>query len=237
MTRGTDGHLPAAEVRSMFDRIAPRYDLMNRVMTFGLDGRWRAAAAAAADVAAGDRVLDCCTGTGDLALALAPRATSLGEVVATDFAPAMLAHARAKPAPAGAPVRFELADITRLPYADGEFAAATVAFGVRNVPDLDAALAEMRRVVRPGGRVVVLEISTPPGLAATFSTWFERAVPLLGRLLAADSAAYRYLPASARRFPGPVELAERMTRSGLREVGFRRFAGGLVALHRGTVGA
>lgn len=233
MTAGHDGHLTADEVRSMFDRIAPRYDLMNRVMTFGMDGRWRQAAAAAADVAAGDRVLDCCTGTGDLAFALAERVTSLGEVVATDFAPAMLERARRKPAPPGAEVRFELADITRLPYADDEFAAATVAFGVRNVPDLDAALTEMARVVRPGGRVVILEISAPPGLAATLSAWFERVVPLLGRLVGGDSAAYRYLPASARRFLAPTELAARMAQAGLHEISWRRYVGGLVALHRG----
>jgi len=227
------GRLPAGEVRSMFDRIAPRYDLLNRTMTAGLDGRWRQAAAAAADLAAGDRALDCCTGTGDLALALADRVTRSGSVVGVDFSPSMIALARDKAARRGAPARFEVADALDLPFPDDAFDAATVAFGIRNVADLDRGLAEMARVVRPGGRVVVLEITTPARLRRFYGLWFDRVVPWLGRLLGRDGAAYSYLPASVRRFPEPPQLAARMAAAGLGEVRWRPLAAGIVALHHG----
>ena len=217
----------------MFDRIAPRYDLLNRAMTAGLDGRWRRAAAAAADLAAGDRALDVCTGTGDLALELAHRTTPSGEVVGVDFAEEMIARARAKAARRGSAARFAAADALALPFDDGAFDAATVAFGVRNLDDLDAGLAEMARVVRPGGRVVVLEITTPARLRPFYGLWFDRVVPRLGRALGRDGAAYAYLPASVRRFPGPAELAARMEAAGLRDVRWRPLAGGIVALHQG----
>jgi demethylmenaquinone methyltransferase/2-methoxy-6-polyprenyl-1,4-benzoquinol methylase len=232
----TAGRLPAAEVRAMFDRIAPRYDLLNRAMTAGLDGRWRQAAAAAADLAAGDRALDCCTGTGDLALALADRVTTAGEVVGVDFSPRMVALARDKAARRGVPATFEVADALALPFPDGAFDAATVAFGIRNVADLDAGLAEMARVVRPGGRVVVLEITTPARLRRFYGVWFDRVVPWLGRRLGRDGAAYSYLPASVRRFPEPAQLAARMAAAGLRDVRWRPLAAGIVALHHGRVG-
>jgi len=228
------GRLPAAEVRAMFDRIAPRYDLLNRTMTAGLDGRWRRAAAAVADVAAGDRALDCCTGTGDLALALADRVTPSGEVVGVDFSEAMLERARAKAA--GRPgIRFAHADALALPFGDGEFDAATVAFGIRNVTDLDGGLAEMTRVVRPGGRVVILEITTPARMRRFYELWLDRVVPRLGRVLGRDGAAYAYLPASVRRFPEPPALAARMAAAGLRDVRWRPLAGGIVAIHHGRV--
>jgi len=218
----------------MFDRIAPRYDLLNRTMTAGLDGRWRRAAAAVADVAAGDRALDCCTGTGDLALALADRVTPSGEVVGVDFSEAMLERARAKAA--GRPgVRFAYADALALPFGDGEFDAATVAFGIRNVTDLDGGLAEMTRVVRPGGRVVILEITTPARMRRFYELWLDRVVPRLGRVLGRDGAAYAYLPASVRRFPEPPALAARMAAAGLRDVRWRPLAGGIVAIHHGRV--
>ena len=219
----------------MFDRIAPRYDLLNRLMTGGMDGRWRQAAAAAADVSAGGRALDVCTGTGDLALALADRVTPLGEVTGVDFAEEMLARARLKAAHRDAPVRFPAADALALPFPDGAFDAATVAFGARNLSDLDAGLREMARVVRPGGRVVVLEITAPERLRAAEGVWFDRVVPRLGRVVGGDGAAYAYLPASAKRFPRPPELAARMARAGLRDIRFRTFIGGLVALHHGRV--
>jgi demethylmenaquinone methyltransferase / 2-methoxy-6-polyprenyl-1,4-benzoquinol methylase len=228
------GRLPAGEVRAMFDRIAPRYDLLNRAMTAGLDGRWRQAAAAAADVAAGDRALDVCTGTGDLAFALADRVTAFGEVVGVDFAERMLELARAKGE--GRPgVRFEAADALALPFADAAFDAATVAFGIRNVDDLDRGIAEMARVVRPGGRVVILEITTPARMRRFYELWFDRVVPRLGRLLGRDGAAYAYLPASVRRFPGPPELAARMAAAGLHDVRWRPLAFGIVAIHHGRV--
>ena len=180
MSVGAPGRLPATEVRAMFDRIAPRYDLLNRAMTAGLDGRWRQAAAAAADLAAGDRALDCCTGTGDLALALADRVTPSGRVAAVDFSERMVALAREKAARRGRTIDVQVADALALPFPGDTFDAATVAFGIRNVADLDAGLAEMARVVRPGGRVVILEITAPARLRRFYGFWFDRVVPRLG---------------------------------------------------------
>jgi demethylmenaquinone methyltransferase/2-methoxy-6-polyprenyl-1,4-benzoquinol methylase len=229
------GRLSATEVRAMFDRIAPRYDLLNRAMTAGLDGRWRQAAAAAADLAAGDRALDCCTGTGDLALALADRVTASGRVAAVDFSERMVALAREKAARRGQTIDVQVADALALPFPGGTFDAAAVAFGIRNVVDLDAGLAEMVRVVRPGGRVVILEITTPARLRRFYGLWFERVVPQMGRLLGRDGAAYSYLPASVRRFPEPQALAARMAAAGLVDVRWRPLAAGIVALHHGRV--
>jgi demethylmenaquinone methyltransferase / 2-methoxy-6-polyprenyl-1,4-benzoquinol methylase len=219
------GTLPANEVRTMFDRIAPVYDVMNRVMTVGLDLRWRRITAEAV-VRPGDRVLDACCGTGDLALA-AERAG--GTVTGLDFAPRMLERARRK----GPGVTWLEGDLLALPFEDASFEAATVGFGVRNVADLQRALAELRRVLVAGGRVGVLEITQPRGLLAPFyRLWFDRIVPLIGKLLK-GGAAYSYLPASVRRFPGPDELAALMREAGLDEVEWRTFAGGIVALHTG----
>jgi demethylmenaquinone methyltransferase/2-methoxy-6-polyprenyl-1,4-benzoquinol methylase len=210
----------------MFDRIAGVYDLMNTVMTAGLHHRWRARAVDLARVGPGDRALDVATGTGDLAIALASRGA---DVVGSDFSEGMLARARAK-APA---IRWEQADALALPYADGEFAAATVGFGARNFGDLERGVREMVRVVRPGGRVVILEITTPrkPPLSVFFSVWFDRIVPLLGRF----DEAYTYLPSSVKRFPGPERLAGLLADAGCREVGWILTAGGIIALHHGTV--
>lgn len=229
------GRLPADEVRAMFDRIAPRYDLLNRAMTMGIDGRWREAAAGAADLAAGERALDCCTGTGDLAFALERRVTGSGGVVGIDFSPQMIDRAAAKAAERGSAATFRVGDALALPFGDDAFDAATVAFGIRNVDDLDRALAEMSRVVRPGGRVVILEITTPARFRAFYGLWFDRLVPRLGRLLGRDGAAYAYLPASVRRFPEPPELAARMSGAGLVDIRWRLFAAGIVALHHGRV--
>jgi len=220
------GRLPADGVRRMFDRIAPVYDAMNRVMTAGLDRRWRAATARAV-VRPGDHVLDACCGTGDLALAA--RAAGAGRVVGADFSERMLERARAK-APELEWVR---ADLLALPFGDASFDAAMVGFGVRNVENLETALRELRRVLRPGGRLAILEITTPRGaLAPFYRVWFDRCVPLFGRLLP-GGAAYRYLPASVRRFPGPEALAELLRACGFAGVRFRLFAGGIVALHTG----
>ncbi len=230
------GTLPETQVQAMFDRIAGVYDVMNGVMTAGLHHQWRRRAADLAEVGPGSRVLDVATGTGDLALELARRVAPGGEVVGADFSEAMLELARTKAAAADAEVRFEAANALSLPYADGEFDAATVGFGARNFSDLGAGLREMTRVVRPGGRVVVLEITTPtrPPLSTLLELWFDHLVPALGRL-AGDPEAYNYLPSSVRRFPGPQELAGTMWDSGLREVSYLLTAGGIIALHAGKV--
>ncbi|HYP48537.1 MAG TPA: ubiquinone/menaquinone biosynthesis methyltransferase [Thermoleophilaceae bacterium] len=222
------GTLPEPQVRAMFDRIARVYDRMNSLMTAGMHHRWRARAVELARVGPGDRALDVATGTGDLALGLQERGA---EVVGLDFSERMLELARAK-APG---VRFEAGNALELPYAEGEFDAVTVGFGARNFADLRRGLAEMVRVVRPGGRVVVLEITTPqrPPLSWFFRAWFDRVVPLLGRV-AGDPDAYSYLPSSVRRFPEPRELAAELERAGLREVGWVLTAGGIIALHSGT---
>jgi demethylmenaquinone methyltransferase/2-methoxy-6-polyprenyl-1,4-benzoquinol methylase len=216
----------------MFDRIAGLYDRMNSVMTAGLHHEWRRRAADLAGLSPGGRALDVATGTGDLALELATRVAPGGEVVGVDFSENMLALARAK---AGPRVRFESGNALALDYRDGEFDAATVGFGARNFADLDRGLGEMARVVRPGGRVVVLEITTPqhPPLSTFFDLWFDHAIPALGRVV--DSQAYSYLPSSVKRFPGPEELAARMWDAGLREIRYVLTAGGIIALHVGVV--
>lgn len=222
----------------MFDRIAGLYDRMNTVMTAGLHHQWRKRAAALAAVLPGSRALDVATGTGDLAFELARRVAPGGEVVGADFSERMLDIARAKTASSNTEVKpsFVAANALALPFGDGEFDAATVAFGARNFSELKAGLREMARVVRPGGRVVILEITTPvrPPLSTFFELWFDRAVPALGRL-AGDAQAYSYLPSSVRRFPGPRELAAVMWSCGLREVRYVVTAGGIIALHVGQV--
>jgi demethylmenaquinone methyltransferase / 2-methoxy-6-polyprenyl-1,4-benzoquinol methylase len=221
------GLLTADEVRGMFDRIAPVYDLMNRVMTAGLDRRWRRLTAEAV-VRPGDRVLDACCGTGDLALACAGAG---GRVTGLDFSERMLERARQK----GPELEWVQGDLLALPFEDGAFDAVTVGFGVRNVEDVSLAFRELRRVLGPGGRLAVLEITRPRGFLRPFyGLWFDRVVPLLGRVLP-GGAAYTYLPASVRRFPSPEDLARLMAEAGFTDVRFRLFAGGIVALHTGDV--
>jgi demethylmenaquinone methyltransferase/2-methoxy-6-polyprenyl-1,4-benzoquinol methylase len=222
------GTLPETQVRAMFDRIARVYDRMNGLMTAGMHHHWRARAADLACVGPGSRVLDVATGTGDLAIALRARGA---EVVGLDFSERMLELAREK-----APdVRFQAGNALALPFRDGEFDAVTVGFGARNFSDLSQGLAEMARVTRPGGRLVVLEITTPqrPPLSWFFRFWFDLAVPRLGRL-AGDSAAYTYLPSSVRRFPAPEPLAAEMAAVGMADVRWVLTAGGIIALHAGT---
>ncbi|MEN3342306.1 MAG: demethylmenaquinone methyltransferase / 2-methoxy-6-polyprenyl,4-benzoquinol methylase [Actinomycetota bacterium] len=220
------GRLPAEGVQRMFDRIAPVYDPMNRVMTAGLDRRWRRITVEQV-VRPGERVLDACCGTGDLAVEA--RRRGAGEVVGLDFSERMLERARRKE-PA---VDWVRGDVLALPFEDASFGSATVGFGVRNVTDLEAALRELRRVLLPGGRLGILEITTPRGVLAPFyRVWFDHVIPLLGRLLP-GGGAYTYLPASVRRFPAPEELAGLLHDAGFADVRFRLFAGGIVALHVG----
>ena len=228
-TGARSGTLEEGQVRAMFDRIAGPYDLMNSVMTAGLHHRWRQRAADLAHVGAGSRALDVATGTGDLAIELAGRGAA---VVGSDFSEGMLDVARRK-APG---LRWEHGNALALPYEDATFDAATVGFGARNFSDLEQGLGEMARVVRPGGRVVVLEITTPqrPPLSTFFSLWFDRVVPLLGKL-AAEPEAYTYLPSSVKRFPGPEALGGILSGTGLEDVRWILTAGGIIALHSGTV--
>jgi len=223
------GTLDPASVESMFDRIAPVYDAMNRLMTAGLDQRWRRRTVAAA-VRPGDRVLDACCGTGDLALAAARAG---GDVVGLDFSERMLARARRK----STGIEWVRGDVLELPFADESFDAVTVGFGVRNVADLERALRELRRVLRPGGKVAILEITRPRGaLKPFFSLWFDRFVPLLGKVLPGGKA-YAYLPASVRRFPGAEELTAVLAACGFADVRYRLFGGSIVALHSGIAGS
>jgi demethylmenaquinone methyltransferase / 2-methoxy-6-polyprenyl-1,4-benzoquinol methylase len=222
------GTLPEGQVRSMFDRISGVYDLMNQVMTAGLHHQWRRRAADLAQAGPGAEILDVATGTGDLAIEMAGRGAT---VVGSDFSEEMLARAREK-RPA---ITWEWANAMELPYADDRFDAATVGFGARNFSDLARGVREMARVVRPGGRVVVLEITTPtkPPLSTFFRVWFDSIVPALGRI--ADSEAYVYLPNSVKRFPAPEGLAAVMDDAGLRDIRWILTAGGIIAIHVGTV--
>jgi demethylmenaquinone methyltransferase / 2-methoxy-6-polyprenyl-1,4-benzoquinol methylase len=267
------GRLEASQVRAMFDRVASVYDLLNTVMTAGLHHRWRARAVDLARIGPGSRVLDVATGTGDLAIELARRVSPGGEVIGSDFSEGMLARARVKGAkalqnmPAEHPVqanngsshpksitlRFEWGDALELPYADNTFDAATAGFGVRNFSDLARGLKEMTRVVRPGGRVVVLEMTTPtrPPLSLFYSLWFDRIVPVIGKLAGAVAPllsrpaaspsgttlaqAYTYLPNSVKRFHSPAALAAEMQRAGCSEIGYLLMAGGIIAVHGATV--
>lgn len=217
------GTLAPDAVRGMFDGIAPVYDAMNRLMTAGLDRRWRRLAVAEV-VWPGDRVLDACCGTGDLAVAAEQRG---GRVVGLDFSERMLERARRK---SGA-VEWVRGDALALPFGDADFDAATVGFGVRNLENLEGGLRELRRVLRPGGKLAVLEITRPRGiLRPFFRLWFDVLVPFAGRVLPGGEA-YTYLPASVRRFPGPEDLSELLRLAGFESVRYRLLGGGSVALH------
>jgi demethylmenaquinone methyltransferase/2-methoxy-6-polyprenyl-1,4-benzoquinol methylase len=267
----TAGRLEAGQVRAMFDRVAVVYDLLNTVMTAGLHHRWRTRAVELAHVGPGSRVLDVATGTGDLAIELFKRVSPGGAVVGADFSEGMLKLARVKGAKAleGMPSRpvgasngspsstrrgatdltFEWADALELPYPDDSFDAATVGFGARNFSDLRKGLEEMVRVVRPGGRVVVLEMTTPTRmpLSLFYKVWFDRVVPVIGKLAGLVSRlrgtsseatlanAYTYLPNSVKRFHSPTELAAEMERAGCHEIGYVLMAGGIIAVHGATV--
>jgi demethylmenaquinone methyltransferase / 2-methoxy-6-polyprenyl-1,4-benzoquinol methylase len=222
------GTLPETQVRAMFDRIARVYDRMNSVMTAGMHHRWRRRAVDLALVGPGSRALDVATGTGDLAIELSARGA---QVVGLDFSERMLELAREK-APG---IEFVQGNALALPYADASFDAVTVGFGARNFSDLERGLGELARVTRPGGRVVILEITSPqrPPLSWFFRLWFDRMVPALGRL-AGDSDAYTYLPSSVRRFPGPEELAGKLVAAGLEDVRWVLTAGGIIAIHAGA---
>lgn len=228
----------AGQVNRMFDRVAGRYDALNSLMSAGLHHRWRDRAADRAELRPGDSALDVCCGTGDLALELVDRVSPEGYVVGCDFSEPMLDLAREKAIARGASaVRFEWADALELPYDSGRFDAVTVGFGLRNFADRDRGLAEMARVLRPGGRLVVLEFTSPRRFpfSTFYAVWFDRVVPLLGRLTS-DPGAYEYLAESVRSFPDPPGLAERMDAAGLKRIRYTILAGGIVTIHSGVRG-
>lgn len=228
-------------VQAMFGRIAGRYDLMNRVMTFGQDGLWRRTLVAAAALPPGGRFLDIATGTGDVAFASLRREAPPGLVVGADFALPMLRLARQRAVheslPAAGRIGWTAGDTLCLPFASGTFDAVASAFLMRNVTDVAAALREQLRVVRPGGRVLVLDIPRPTGSTLhnrLFRLYFHHAVPLLGRMLTGQQDAYKYLPVSAESFLTPDELASIMGKSGYVQVHYQLFLMGTVALHAGS---
>jgi demethylmenaquinone methyltransferase/2-methoxy-6-polyprenyl-1,4-benzoquinol methylase len=225
----------ATQVRGMFDRIAGVYDLMNSAMTAGLHHQWRERAVDRAEVGPGTDALDVCCGTGDLALALRRRIGPDGRVVGCDFSEPMLQLAREKSGEEGLAVEFGWADALDLPYGDESFDAVTIGFGARNLADLERGLGEMARVLRPGGRLVILEITRPQRepLASFYSLWFDRVVPVLGTV-AGDQDAYSYLPESVRSFPEPEVLAAMIDRAGLDRIRWLLLAGGIIAIHSAT---
>jgi demethylmenaquinone methyltransferase / 2-methoxy-6-polyprenyl-1,4-benzoquinol methylase len=233
MARPPDPARPRGEiVARMFGAIADRYDLMNRVMTMGRDQRWRTQAAEAAQLRPGDSALDVATGTGDLAFLLAERVGSSGRVIGVDFTPEMLRLARLKAAGKAVPVSFQEGDAEDLRFDANSFSAVTCAFGVRNFENRQMGIDEMARVVAPGGRVVILELTPPQNALAR--GYMKEVVPRLGQLLARARDAYTYLPESAEEFPQPLELGTLMQRAGLRKVTYRLLNFGTVALHWGT---
>jgi demethylmenaquinone methyltransferase / 2-methoxy-6-polyprenyl-1,4-benzoquinol methylase len=225
-------------VREMFSAVAPRYDLLNHLLSLNIDRRWRRRAVDRLGwerrAGGGGRYLDACAGTLDLAAELARRPGFTGLVVGADFAPAMLRLGRGK-APEGrtAPAA---GDALQLPFPDRTFDGATVGFGVRNLADLDAGLAELARVLKPGARVVILEFTTPPRapMRQLYLLYFRRILPLVGGAISGHRAAYAYLPASVDAFPAPGELLARLGRAGFRDCGFQLLTGGIAAIHWGT---
>jgi demethylmenaquinone methyltransferase / 2-methoxy-6-polyprenyl-1,4-benzoquinol methylase len=243
VTQTAEGGLPSREseefseqVRGMFDRISGVYDAMNSAMTAGLHHRWRERTVDRVALSHGESALDVCCGTGDMTLELRRRVGAQGRVTGCDFSEAMLELARRKAAREGFDdIEFEPADALALPYDDDSFDAVTVGFGVRNLADIDRGLGEMARVLRPGGRAGILEITQPrrPPLSTFFSLWFDRAVPLLGEL-AGDAAAYAYLPRSVKSFPAPQRLAAKLDAAGFERVRYTILAGGIIAIHSGV---
>ena len=225
----------ASQIRGMFDRIAGVYDLMNSAMTVGLHHQWRERAVERAEVGPGSDALDVCCGTGDLALALRRRIGPDGRVVGCDFSEPMLELARRKSGEEGLPVEFGWADALELPYGERSFDAVTIGFGARNLADLERGISEMARVLRPGGHLVILEITRPhrEPLASFYSLWFDRLVPVIGTL-AGDSEAYSYLPESVHSFPEPEQLAGMLAAVGFEGIRWLLLAGGIVAIHSAT---
>ncbi len=234
-----DARLPSGTerarlVREMFDRIAGRYELLNTVMTAGLHRLWNRKAARATGLRPGEKALDLACGTGSLTRDLAKRVGPEGYVLGIDFSREMLRAAKTRPAPN---IEYRLGDATKLEgVASESFDAATIAYGARNIPDLDSLFSEMARCLRPGGVAVCLEIARPTNrvFGAFYGLWFDKIVPRLGAGISGDAWAYSYLPESVKEFVAPDELSDIMERNGLQNVTWRRLAGGIITIHRGT---
>jgi len=236
-TRPAERDEKAEWVRAAFDRIAPRYDLFNDLLSAGVHRRWRTRTVGALAPADGERLLDLCAGTMDLARGIADRAPG-ARVVAADFALGMLAAGRDKAAGAAGAVWPVAADALNLPFPDATFDGCTIGFGLRNLADPEDGLAEMRRVLVPGGRLVVLEFTTPPGkvFRSVYHAYFHHLLPRAGAVISGDPAASRYLPDSVARFPDAPTLAALLTRAGFRDVRYAWLTRGIAALHVGTRG-
>ena len=234
----TGNAVPEADVSEMFDGIAPVYDRLNTVMTLGSDARWRRLACAATEVKRGDAVVDACCGTGKLSALLAESVGPFGRVEALDLSPGMVERA-AETYRSLVQLHFQVGNVLALPFANDEFDAATIGFGLRNLADFEAGFRELARVVRPGGRVVCLELALPRSrrVALLYHGAFRVLAPVTGRLLGGRASAYRYLPDSLDGFPSPEEVAAMMRSAGLTDVRFRRLSAGIVALYRGRVAA
>lgn len=228
----------AGLVHEVFESVAGNYDLMNDLMSLGVHRAWKQEFAARSGVLPGDRVLDLAGGTGDIAALMSKRAGANGKVVLTDINEAMLDVGRRRLEDRGIVnnVEFALVNAENLPFSDGEFDAVTMAFGLRNVTDKDAALREMLRVLKTGGRALILEFSEVQAepLRKIYDTWSFGVLPVLGKLVANDEKSYRYLAESIRKHPAQEELAEMMRNAGFSEVSYRNLTGGIVAIHSGT---
>ena len=224
----------ARHVRGVFDSVAPKYDVMNDLMSAGLHRAWKAFTVLVADVHEGDAVLDIAGGTGDLAMAFAKKVGKSGQVVHTDINEAMLRTGRDRLLDAGVSLPTVVCDAEQLPFSDNHFAVVSVAFGLRNMTHKDAALAEMRRVLKPGGKLLVLEFSkVAPPLQKVYDWYSFKVLPRLGQWVAGDDASYRYLAESIRMHPDQQTLKTMMHKGGFGHVDYHNLTGGLVALHVG----
>jgi demethylmenaquinone methyltransferase / 2-methoxy-6-polyprenyl-1,4-benzoquinol methylase len=227
----------ARRVRGVFDSVAPNYDLMNDLMSAGTHRLWKRFTLALANLRPGQRALDVAGGTGDLAAGLARQVGERGRVILSDVNAAMLARGRDRLLDAGfaANVAYVQANAERLPFREGSFDCVTIGFGLRNVTDKAAALKSMRRVLKPGGQLLVLEFSRPrlPGLQALYDAYSFRVLPALGRIVAGDAASYRYLAESIRMHPDQEQLLEMLAAAGLEGCRYHNLSGGIVAVHRG----